>query len=328
MEDDLAAPQHYVADSVDLSESYEPSLLEVEAAANQIRRYLQRRVTAVLSKFPTKPIIMLSGGIDSVLLASVVAKQAPDVLAVTFVHSNSESSRIELETARAVAEELGLKHILVDPNPQEALELLREATRRLDTCDPWEVLAGVTLLACVRAADAEGYDGAIFTGAGADALFLGGFNFSDDVDISGTWQQTVRAKVEKNFTRHRQIPDFYERLLDDRGPDSERHIQVWQTHQAFELAMSMAASAVRGGDLQTDKLVMREAALRAGLPQNLVMNTKNPMQVSSGGIDMIVDAARELLAGNGGHTAYTNPKTESVDFIASRLMLELLHSQS
>lgn len=325
MDYDLAAPQHYVADDIDISVTREASLSDVDAAAGEILQYLDDRVAAVLKKFPEAPILMLSGGVDSILLASAVVKQAPEALAVTFVHTASDGSRVELETARAVANHLGLKHIVVDPTPLQTLELLREVTDRLGNCDPWEVLAGTTLLACVRAAEAQGCEGAIFTGAGADALFLGGFNFPEGADIAGEWQDAVRAKVEKNFTRHRQIPDFYERLLDDHGHQSERHIQIWQTHQAFALAMRMEASAVRGEDLLTDKLVMRRAALQAGLPESLVLNTKNPMQVSSGGIDMIVAAAREMLAGSNGHTVYTNPNTEPVEFIASRLMLELLH---
>ena len=153
-------------------------------------------------------------------------------------------------------------------------------------------------------------------------MFLGGSEFGLAADADGdpnaAWATAVRARVAKNFTRDRLIPDFYERLLE--RPD--RHVQIWQTTAAVELALSLPPTAVRGPDMDTDKLILREAAVRLGVPRELVEHAKNPMQVSSGGVDGLVLAARRWLTTRKGSGVYADPMCESLDFTVARLWLE------
>lgn len=319
----LADPCHYVADIVDMQAPATHSITNQDDAIAAINSYLTKRVDAVLGKYPETPAIMLSGGVDSILLAAVLARRAPEALAVTYADSASPNGAEELRIARNVAEHLGLQHVVVKLAEDDALSLLRETVAKLDHTDPWEVLAGYILLACEHTAAEKGVHGAIFTGAGADALLLGGQGdivAQEGTTLEQTWDERMRAKISKNFVRQRQIPDFYERLLDD----SERYIQAWQTVQAYDMAKQFHPSVIRGEALATDKEIVRLAAMSLGVPENLVAATKNPMQVSSGGVDQIVSLARFFLSTQKNHTAYTNPKDESLELVVSRLFLELI----
>lgn len=313
----LSSHCDYVADERDLG----PGIFDItdfDDAVGLVDDYLTRRVCGVLERWSGIPTLMLSGGIDSVLLATYVAKAAPDVVAVTFTQPGSRDADRELAVASAVAQRLGLTHVVTTYAGEHLNTLLRDTAIALDTTEPWEVLAGAVLKAVDDAV--EGIDGAIFSGAGADGLFMGGqaVNFGDDP--CEAWDEAMRANMAKNFTRHRFIPDFYERLIDNH----ERHILTWQTHEAVDLAQRIHPYLIRGTNLKGDKALFRRMAHAAGLPLDLVTATKNPMQVSSGGIAAVVDAARAALAEDYGEKTYTNPKNEPLEFTIARLYLQRL----
>lgn len=313
----LSSHCDYVADERDL-ESGRYDITDFDEAAGMVDDYLAHRVYAVLDRWPGTPTLMLSGGIDSVLLATYVAKAAPDTVAVTFVQPVNPDADRELAVAAAVADRMGVDHVAVSYAGEHLDRLLRDTAVALDITEPWEVLAGAVLRAVDGAV--EGDDGAIFSGAGADGLFMGGQAVDFGEDPVAAWDGAMRANIAKNFTRHRFIPDFYERLIENH----ERHALVWQTHEAVDLAQRLHPHLIRGVSLEGDKALFRRMAHERGLPLELVTATKNPMQVSSGGVDAVVGAARAALAEDYGARTYTNPKDEPLDFTVARLYLQRL----
>lgn len=320
---DFSAPCEYVADIVNLESCIgdNNSLIRTRAEASEaIINFLEKRVHAVLEKYESRPLLMLSGGVDSILLATILAKHAPNTLAVTFIDPYADrNSSEEFNIASAVAANLGLEHVVTELDTTEYESLVRETVTKLDCTDPWEILAGVILLACEQEGRKHNATGAMFTGAGADALFLGGTN--EAITSNDAYQEKVLNKVRKNFIRERQIPDFYERLLDD----ADRYIQVWQTIAGFELAMRIPVDLSRGRDGSEDKALIRQTLVSLGADPEHAWTTKNPMQVSSGGINSLVTLARVVLSNSGNHSTYTDPLDESLEFIAARLFLELTH---
>lgn len=313
----LSSHCDYVADERDLHPgTYD--VTDFDEAAALVNDYLTNRVRAVLDHWPGTPTLMLSGGIDSVLLATYVATAAPNAVAVTFVQPGNPDADRELAVAAAVADRLGLDHVAVSYVGGHPDRLLRDTAVALDTTEPWEVLAGAVL----KAVDGviEGDDGAIFSGAGADGLFMGGQAVDFGEDPVAAWDGAMRANIAKNFTRNRFIPDFYERLIENH----ERHALVWQTHEAVDLAQRVHPHLIRGTNLEGDKALFRRMAHERGLPLELVTATKNPMQVSSGGIDAVVGAARAALAEDYGAKTYTNPQDEPLAFTVARLYLQRL----
>lgn len=305
----------YVADEGEIAPASH-DVTDPKEAAELVQAYLARRLDAATKQWPGRPVLMLSGGVDSILIAAVLADVRPDALAVSFAQPG-EVAAAEIATAQAVAEHCGLEHHVVEPVEAQFERLLTRTVKKLEYPEPWEVLAGLVLVGVDEHARAQGADGAILSGAGADALFLGG---EESVDVSD-WDATVRAKIQANFTRERFIPDFYERLIDD--PD--RHIQVWQTREAVDLAQRLHPHVIRGHDMRTDKKLFRDLAVQCGIPADLVTATKNPMQVSSGGLDAIVRLAREALARDYGAKTYSDPLSEKIEFTVARLMLQRLY---
>ena len=321
LDSDFSAPCEYVADVID-TRAYRntqlPMFDSAHRASQAIVDYLEKRVSSVLEKYEARPMLMLSGGADSILLATILAKLAPNTLAVTFIDPYADKSTLEEYTvASAVAADLGLEHVITELDTHEYHALVQETVTRLDCADTWEILAGLILLACEREGAKHNATGAIFTGGGADVLFLGGT--SESVTSTETYQQKILANVDKTFVRARNIPDFYERLLDD----ADRHILTWQTLAGFELALRIPATISRSATGDQDKALIRQTLESLGCDPKHVWTAKNPMQVSSGGVDSLVSLAREVLRDSGDHTAYTDPRTESLEFVAARLFLEL-----
>lgn len=290
-----------------------------DVALDNVLHYLNRRVMAVLERDKRRPVVLLSGGIDSVLLAAVVAYHAPNALAVTveFNHHGQNTTENNPDTlvASAVCHHLELEHRIAFLSHDGTKKWAGEAARRLGTGDLWEVLAGTVLLAADNTAHLHGADGPLFTGAGADALFNGG---SADNVSQHKWYEQVAHSVAREFTYARNIPDFYERLLDE----PERHIKTWQTKAAVELAMALRPEHVRGVGHHEDKKLLREAATYLGVPDYLTRRPKSPMQLSSGGVNGLVQAARHDLARDPLHTAYADPRTEPIEHTVARLWLQ------
>ncbi|SER45397.1 asparagine synthase-related protein [Corynebacterium cystitidis] len=316
----------YVADDLKIGTgAYDVS--NYREATLLVTDYLEGRLTAVFDRWPERATLMLSGGIDSILIATVVARLRPDSLALTFSQEGDDNAAKEAETAAAVARQLGLEHQIVEPDSSQLEKLLAETVRKLGTSEPWEVLAGVVLVAINQAAQQSNANGPIISGGGADALFLGGADFettgfNDMSEVVAQWDKRVRAKIESNFTRKRFIPDFYERLLND--PD--RHIQVWQTEAAVRLAQRLHPQVVRGENLSRDKDLFRRMVVKAGLAESVVALDKNPMQVSSGGLNGIVRLARQEMNEKFGARTYSDPLVEPLDFTVSRLWLGSLEN--
>ena len=308
----------YVADERELARgSYD--INQVEEAAAAIDKYLCRRVEASIERRRGRPVVQLSGGVDSILLATYVAETAPDALAVTYSQRKGDP---EARRASFVAKQYGLEHVTVCPSDEEFERLLARVVYALELPEPWEVSAGCVLAAIDDASRGRGAGGVLLSGAGADTLFMGGdpVVLAAGESLVDAWDSALRANVCKNFKRERFVPDFYERLIDD----SERHVNVWQTHAAVELAQRIHPSLMQPADTNCDKYVLRKLAVDRGVPEKLAFAPKSPMQVSSGLVGAIVSAARRKLARDFGHRTYSSPLEESLEFIVARLYLQRL----
>lgn len=312
----------YVADDREIPAGSH-GITDEDTARVLIERYLRARLRAVVEAWPGRPVLQLSGGVDSILIATYLAEIAPDALTVTYTQPLDGRDDQDFEAAKAVADLLGFEHLVVAPDAREFDQLLTDTVRALDFPEPWEVIAGVVLRAIDTASRPPAVDNALISGAGADALFMGGTVLKSRTmgeEFVREWDEKLRGNVRRNFTRHRFVPDFYERLI----PVPERHIQVWQTHAAVELAQRLHPVLLRGSDLAGDKLLLRRMAVERGVPEEIVFAPKNPMQVSSGGVTGIVDAARRQLAQDYGERTYSDPLREDAEFTAARLYLQRL----
>ncbi len=326
------------------------------AAGELLAEYVTRRGRAALEEWgigntgdagfvSRGAALMLSGGVDSIAVAGALRRVAPDmpITAVTVTtHAAAETQgkaeeRAEVQRAREAAEIFELDHQVVALSSGEVEQAAGEAMRLLPTRELWEIAAAVTILATyIRldecATNDVRFTGPVFTGGGADVLLAGGVTApdavqSDPMAFTKWFESTTRTSVKRSFTRHRLIPDFYERLLGDRHSS---YVEVFQTLPAWQVTRRFTAEAAfadRGGEM-FDKACLREAAGILGVPEGLAWTRKNPMQVSSGIVGALARLTRERVRGFPHATTYTDPATEPADNALARVALERIGDHS
>lgn len=237
-----------------------------EEAKEEVEQYLYDRLEAVLENSTGTPVVMLSGGIDSILIAGAMHKICPEALAFIFKQATKEADE-EVTRAQQVSEHFGLRHEVYNPSGEEMLDLLKDTSRRLETSEPWEILAGFVWRVTDKRTAELGYAGKLISGVSADDLFLGGKVINTNSEkVVYDWDEVMRETLESQFTQKRFIPDFYGRVLDN--PD--RYVLAWQTHEAVELAQRIHPRVVRGKDLSIDKWLFRQIAVDWGVDESLV----------------------------------------------------------
>jgi len=113
--------------------------------------------------------IVLSGGIDSSLLAYHVSKIKP-ITGITMVLDSTEAP--DRRFSKIVAERLGIKHILKTFTVEEATTAARDIVRIMKTFDHIEIRNGITVYLAIERSREEGLTCTI-TGDGGDELFAG-----------------------------------------------------------------------------------------------------------------------------------------------------------
>ncbi len=136
---------------------------DFEAAVDAVDARLQAAVAACLSG-AERPVVMLSGGIDSALLAAIAARQRPDVATLT-VGFDGESFD-ETPTAARIAAHLGLRHQVLRFGHDQYLATLARVAQHLE-----QPMADPATLATVLAFDhARAQHDLALEGSGADEI--------------------------------------------------------------------------------------------------------------------------------------------------------------
>lgn len=325
----LSAPLEYVSDLLDVRVAIERTVDDPSRAARILIEYLERRVAALVDDGESKHGLMLSGGIDSILVGAVARSLGIDLVAVTFAVDipQSPKARAELDGAIAAAAHLRFEHHIVQTSIAELRNSAVICADLLKTSDIWEVASAIPIRACFEQFAALGVTGSVLTGSGADALFLGGKALTEPVTNAAAAMEMnlmIEQQVIRNFTRHRLIPDFFERIL---GSSSDKFIQVFQTVEAWKFSKTLLPGALFSVEGAEDKLCLRMAAELLGVPAELTRNPKDAIQQSSGVVDGLVIAAREYLADLPGSSTYSSPLTEPLDLAMARLFVHTISDE-
>ena len=318
------APEDYI-EVGDVLDSFDFSLDDLDDAAHAVTDYTTARLKAIAQINEQPLVLMVSGGVDSLHMLACAHAAGIEVVAYTFAWPGSSEAKQELAVAKALCDKFGIVHVTVRPTSSEVSTIMAQVTQRLQTSEPWEVLAGSVLYSIARRAPR---DAAIVTAAGADTLMRGGKPFRHSYfndDTLGRWELQVKADIRRGFTQERYIPDFYTRLI---GSRAKRHYKVWQTRQAVDLVGHLHPRVIRGEDWKQDKLVLRHAARQLGVDENYTAAAKSPMQVSSGGFAAIEKLVRSDLAQQYEGRTYTDPKTEDLEVVLSRMYLDRLWARA
>ncbi|MFG1792653.1 asparagine synthase-related protein [Nocardia sp. NPDC049149] len=324
--DQTGEAAQYVADLRDVT-SPAPELRSVSdpvAAAALIRDELLSRLEALLGAYTGDPVVFLSGGVDSILVAAALAHLGIRPHAITMV----TAAGTDRANAQAAASALGLSHEIVELDQAALVALAGEAIARLGIPELWSVSYAIPLLAAVPVLDRIGPVGAILTGSGADVILGGGKTPPHPIDAPQATHDVdrmIREQVASSFSYYRLVPDFYPLVLDGYA---DRFVRVFQTIRFWEIAATFAPQALfRASDNQViDKLCLRIACDQL-LPESvksLAWTKKSPFQRSAGIMDALATAARSFAATLPGAQTHRDPMVEPYEDVASRLFLALL----
>jgi len=110
----------------------------------------------------------LSGGIDSSLVTALAARRKPDLQAFTVGIEGSP----DVEAAKIVAKELGIRHHVRPFSMDELVELLPEAIWHVESYNPSMVTGAVVTLMAAKLAKELGIK-VVLCGEGSDEIFAG-----------------------------------------------------------------------------------------------------------------------------------------------------------
>lgn len=113
--------------------------------------------------------ILLSGGLDTSIVASLAARQGP-LRAYTVALDGAPSP--DLEYAGLMAKHLGLSHNVLVFSMQEFMERLPEVVKTLRVFDPMEIRNSAAVYMGMKEAEKDGVS-TFLTGDGCDELFAG-----------------------------------------------------------------------------------------------------------------------------------------------------------
>lgn len=328
------SPYEYLADNIDVRIKGKRSIKDLNTAAQGVISYTKIRVLEVFhahndylenneNEKSGKLGLMLSGGIDSVLLAAVLKDLGIDFHAVTVAAKGLNSQ--DRDNSIALAEKLNFSHSVVEVDSKTLSTEIPLIVEKLGIDELWEVLAALPISLAFKEFNNKGVKGLVLTGNGADAIFAGGKILKEknlySENASNELDSLVLQDVSRNFTRDRVIPDFYERVL---GKDDKRFTMAFQNRQAWELSHLLAPNVLWTEDelgRKYDKSALRKAAEILNIPKELAWTSKSPLQKSSGLMDALILHVRESMARYENATNYTSPLEEDTDILLARTAL-------
>ncbi|TNE99041.1 MAG: asparagine synthase B [Deltaproteobacteria bacterium] len=136
--------------------------------------------------------VLLSGGLDSSLVASIVSremKKQGKVLKSFSVGISADSS--DLSKARAVAEMIGTEHHEVVYTPEEGIALLEEMIHKLESYDVTTIRASTPMYIMSKYIRQQGVK-VVLSGEGADEIFGGYLYFKNAPTAQDFHEECVR----------------------------------------------------------------------------------------------------------------------------------------
>ncbi|RLA70296.1 MAG: asparagine synthase (glutamine-hydrolyzing) [Epsilonproteobacteria bacterium] len=156
---------------------------------------------------------LLSGGIDSALLAAVSAQHGVNLLTFTLGYSEYKNYD-ERENAAATAKALGIQNRAVEINQNDFIEASERVFTTMD--EPLNDPAAVPLYLLFEAIKKEGYK-VVLSGEGSDELFLGYRQYFEYLDIEKAadlhHKNWLKKYFRANFSMNREW-EWYKRVFD------------------------------------------------------------------------------------------------------------------
>ncbi len=238
-----------------------------------IRSSVRKRLTDV-----DKVGVLLSGGVDSCLIAKLVSDIASSVGIKVIAYTAGLADSPDIMLVKEFAEEIGLDHRVKVLSIDDVQRYIPKVINAVEERDFIQIEAGIAIYAAVDMASQDGIK-VIFSGQGPDELW-GGYSWYPDVlgkdgrrELSRRmWDDFTMADVE-TLDRENKIAKAHEVEMTFPYLDSE----------VVKLAMSVAPELkVTSENDRTGKRPHRQLAKKIGVPQKYAYRNKEAAQHSSG----------------------------------------------
>ncbi|MEK6967696.1 MAG: asparagine synthase-related protein [Nanoarchaeota archaeon] len=243
-----------------------------QAAIKYINESLEN---AIKKRMPSNHFgILFSGGVDSTFIAFLCKKLGGNFTCYTV---GIEGSKDVVE-AEKVAKELDFKQKCKILNNEEIEEYFKKVIKILGETNVVNVGVGATALAAIELGEKDGVD-SFFSGLGSEEIFAGYERHSKAQNINDECWSGLKGMWKKDLLRdyaigkHENI-DLLVPFLDE---------------DVIKTAMRVPGEWKISGEHK--KMILREAAIKTGMPELFAMRKKVAAQYGSG-----IDKVMERLA--------------------------------
>lgn len=260
--------------------------------------------------------VLLSGGVDSSLLARITQEVAAEAGIEVIAYSAGLPNSSDLEYAEAFTRSINLRHKINRLDPGKIDTYLPEVIQAIEERDFIQIEAGIGIYAALEAAQRDGVE-VIFSGQGPDELWAGYSWYAGVIEREGyegllekEWNDLTRADIE---TLDRENKIAMSLGMEERFPYLDLEI--------IKLAMSVSPELkVYSGEDSLGKHPHRELAKRLGIMPKFAERTKSAAQHGTGIHPVLDDIARR----NG----FTPELVEGIGYAPEKITAEKLGSSA
>lgn len=261
---------------------------EIKPLARPEGSLLEELRRAVRSQIPDEVPwgCMFSGGLDSSLIAAL-ARECTQEPIIAYTVGLPKSA--DVGAACALASQLGLRHRIVDVDPADLVDVIRQVVAATATYDPYIVPGGAATYLIARQAARDGLK-VLLSGEGADELFAG-YSYYKDIPFEQLNQALEEDQNDLGATECLRL----DRCSMSHGVEvrvpylSPRIVRFARQAPASQKIRRQADGII------VNKYCLREAA-RPLLPQWVVEREKSAFSWGTGMVDFIRGLASRQIS--------------------------------
>ena len=267
---------------------------DVKEMVQAVSRYQETLCSAVKKRLDEvshvgKVGVLLSGGVDSCLLAKLVCDVASESGTKVIAYTAGFSDSPDMSFTQEFAREMGIEHKVRLLSLDEVEKYIPRVIETVEDSDFVQVEAGIGIYAAMDMATQDGI-GVLFSGQGPDELW-GGYNWYPEV-LSQDGRQELCRRMWDDFSR-----------ADIETLDRENKIAMAHGAEMFfpyldtevvNVAMSVTSELkVTSEDDHLGKHPHRQLAIRIGIPDKYANRNKDAAQHGTGIHNVLDEIAKK-----------------------------------
>jgi asparagine synthase (glutamine-hydrolysing) len=169
--------------------------MEIENCQKNIREYLEKAVVKRLEHSDRPVGILCSGGVDSAILTSLVARHTTPSRFHVFTMEYNVGLSEDSIYAKMLCSSLGFNHTVVKFNEEDIKNNIESVIKIIESYDPNTIRASIPMYLLAKYIKENTDIKVILSGEGADELFAG-YNYFNLVDSSEKLQDETKRLIK------------------------------------------------------------------------------------------------------------------------------------